>query len=145
MTQVKKINTGVQVRVHYTGAFDDGTEFDSSVGKQPLEFTCGESQVILGFEEAVTGMHVGEKKNFRVEPQQAYGEYDAQQQIVVERSMLPADLELEEGGQLQIEMESGSPILVQIVDISAEKVTLDANHPLAGQALNFSIEVVGAD
>jgi FKBP-type peptidyl-prolyl cis-trans isomerase 2 len=146
MAQVKaQVKQGALVKVHYTGTFDDGTEFDSSVGKQPLEFTCGESQVISGFEEAVKGMSVGEKKEFRVEPQQAYGEYDAQQQIVVERSMLPVDLELEEGIQLQIEMESGTPILVQVTEIDAEKITLDANHPLAGKALNFSLEVVEVD
>lgn len=142
MAQVKQ---GTQVKVHYTGTFDDGTEFDSSAGKQPLEFTCGENQVIPGFEEAVKGMNVGEKKKFRVEPQQAYGEYDAQQQIVVEHSMLPADLEPEVGMQLQIEMESGAPILVQVTDVNAEQVTLDANHPLAGKALNFSLEVIEAD
>lgn len=141
MTQVKE---GSQVKVHYTGTFDDGTEFDSSEGKQPLEFTCGENQVIPGFEEAVEGMNVGEKKTFRVEPEKGYGEYDEQQQVVVERSMLPEDLELQEGIQLQVETESGDPVIVQVADISDEKVTLDANHPLAGKALNFSLEVVEA-
>ncbi|MFA5700725.1 MAG: peptidylprolyl isomerase [Desulfuromonas sp.] len=142
MTQVKQ---GTLVKVHYTGTFDDGTEFDSSAGKEALQFTCGENQVIPGFEEAVKGMSVGEKKNFRIEPQQAYGEYDPEQQVEVERSMLPADLELEKGVQLQVEMESGAPILVQVTEVSADKVTLDANHPLAGKALNFSLEVVEVD
>ena len=141
MTQVKE---GTQVKVHYTGTFDDGTEFDSSDGKDPLEFTCGESQVIPGFEEAVEGMDVGEKKTFRVEPEKAYGEYDEQQQVVVERSMLPEDLELKEGIQLQVETQSGEPVIVQVTDIAEDKVTLDANHPLAGKALNFSLEVVEA-
>jgi peptidylprolyl isomerase len=141
MTQVKQ---GSQVKVHYTGTFDDGTQFDSSEGKQPLEFTCGEKQVIPGFEEAVEGMKVGEKKTFRVEPGKGYGEYDEQQQVVVERSMLPEDLELEEGIQLQVETQSGEPVIVQVTDIEDEKVTLDANHPLAGKALNFSLEVVEA-
>lgn len=142
MTQVKQ---GTQVKVHYTGTFDDGTEFDSSEGKQPLEFTCGENQVIPGFEEAVEGMNVGEKKDVRVEPAQAYGEYDEQQQVVVERSMLPEDLDLQVGIQLQVETQSGEPVIVQVTDISDDKVTLDANHPLAGKALNFSLEVVEAN
>lgn len=142
MTQVKQ---GTQVKVHYTGKFDDGTEFDTSAGKEPLEFTCGENQVIPGFEAAVEGMRVGEKKEIRVEPQQAYGEYDEQQQVTVERSMLPADLDVEVGTQLQVETESGEPVIVQVTDISDGKVVLDANHPLAGKALNFSLEVVGVD
>ncbi|MCA1797319.1 MAG: peptidylprolyl isomerase [Desulfuromonadaceae bacterium] len=141
MTEVKQ---GTQVKVEYTGTFDDGTEFDSSEGKQPLEFTCGEKQVIPGFEEAVEGMSVGEKKTFRVEPEKGYGEYDEQQQVVVERSMLPEDLELKEGIQLQVETQSGEPVIVQVTDIADDKVTLDANHPLAGKALNFSLEVVEA-
>ncbi|MDY0291801.1 MAG: peptidylprolyl isomerase [Desulfuromonadaceae bacterium] len=139
MTQVKP---GTQVKVHYTGTFDDGTEFDSSEGKPPLEFTCGENQVIPGFEEAVAGMSVGEKKSFRVEPDKGYGEYDEQQQVVVERSMLPEELELAEGVQLQVETQSGEPVIVQVTNVAEDKVTLDANHPFAGKVLNFVLEVV---
>jgi peptidylprolyl isomerase len=90
-------------------------------------------------------MSVGEKKDVRVEPAQAYGEYDEQQQVVVERSMLPEDLDLQVGIQLQVETQSGEPVIVQVTDIADDKVTLDANHPLAGKALNFSLEVVEAN
>lgn len=133
---------GNRVKVHYTGTFDDGTEFDSSAGNAPLEFTLGESQVIPGFEQAILGMKVEEQKQVRIEPAEAYGEYDEDQLATVERSMLPEELELEVGLQLQAQTEEGIPLVVTIAAIDGDQITLDGNHPMAGKALNFALQLV---
>lgn len=133
---------GNRVKVHYTGTYDDGSEFDSSKGGTPLEFTLGESQVIPGFEQAITGMAVDEEKQVHIEAAQAYGEYDEDQLATVDRSMLPADLELEIGAQLQAQTEEGIPLIVTIAAIEGDQVTLDGNHPMAGKALNFALHLV---
>lgn len=136
------VQQGDRVKVHYIGTYDDGSEFDSSSGGTPLEFTVGQAQVIPGFENAVTGMALDAKKQVRIEAADAYGEYDADQVATVERSMLPADMELEVGMQLQAETEIGVPLVVTILAVDGDEVTLDGNHPMAGKALNFALHVV---
>jgi peptidylprolyl isomerase len=139
MTQAK---SGDTVRVHYTGTLDDGTTFDSSQGREPLEFTLGEGAVISGFEEVVTGMAVGENKQATIPADQAYGQHDPAMVHEVPRAEIPAEVTLEVGGQLQATDGAGRTHLLTVADLSEETVTLDANHPLAGKDLNFDIELV---
>jgi len=133
---------GDTVKVHYTGKLTDGTVFDSSRERDPLEFTIGEGQIIPGFEEAVEGLEQGEQTQAEVPAEKAYGERNEQAIIEVEREKLPEDLEPEVGQQLQMQQPDGQPIPVRVTDVSEAKVTLDANHPLAGETLNFEIELV---
>jgi peptidylprolyl isomerase len=139
MSQAKQ---GDSVKVHYTGKLDDGTVFDSSVGREPLDFTVGAGQLIAGFDEAVVGMTVGEKKTVRIAPDQAYGPHNPEMTLQVPRSDLPADIQPELGMQLEASQEGGHSMVVTVVEITDESVTFDANHPLAGKALTFEIEVV---
>ncbi len=136
------VQQGDRVKVHYTGTYDDGSEFDSSAGGTPLEFTVGQAQVIPGFENAVVGMAVEDKKQVRLESADAYGDYDEDQLATVERSMLPEDMQLEVGMQLQSDTEIGVPLMVTIAGIDGDQITLDGNHPMAGKALNFALQVV---
>lgn len=130
---------GDLVKVHYTGTLEDGTEFDSSAGKDPLEFTIGKGEVIPGFEEAVSGMSPGESKKVTIPPEQAYGMPKDEMIAVLERKDVPADLELAIGNQLEVSQEGGHSFLVMVADLSETTVTLDANHPLAGKSLVFEI------
>jgi peptidylprolyl isomerase len=139
MSQAKQ---GDSVKVHYTGKLDDGTVFDSSVGREPLDFTVGAGQLIAGFDEAVVGMAVGEKKTVRIAAEQAYGPHNPEMTLQVPRSDLPADIQPELGMQLEASQEGGHSMVVTVVEVSDESVTFDANHPLAGKALTFEIEVV---
>lgn len=127
---------GDQVTVHYRGTLDDGSEFDSSAGGDPLPFTVGSGQVIEGFDEAVIGMAVGDKKTFRLEPAQAYGERTDERIITVPSANAPAGLTV--GDQVSL---GGAPAVVTEIAENGD-VTVDANHPLAGQALTFEIELV---
>jgi peptidylprolyl isomerase len=136
MSQAK---AGDTVRVHYTGTLDDGTVFDSSDGGDPLEFTLGDGNVIPGFDTAVDGMSVGDTRNVKIEARDAYGPHMPALLVEVARDQLPPDLEPEVGQQLGLQHPSGQ---MMPVTITAIKVTLDANHPLAGQALNFEIKLV---
>jgi peptidylprolyl isomerase len=133
---------GDKVRVHYTGKFDDGTVFDSSQGGAPLEFTIGEGQVIPGFEKAVVGMNPGDKKTEKIPADNAYGPYMEEMVLKVERNQVPADFDPKIGDQLAIQNPEGQAIPVIITDVDDENITLDANHPLAGQDLTFEIELV---
>jgi FKBP-type peptidyl-prolyl cis-trans isomerase 2 len=139
MTQAKQ---GDSVKVHYTGKLDDGTVFDSSVGREPLEFTVGAGQLIAGFDEAVVGMAAGEQKTVRIAAEQAYGPHNPEMTLQVPRSDLPAEIQPELGMQLEASQEGGHSMVVTVVEVSDESVTFDANHPLAGKALTFEIEVV---
>ncbi len=133
---------GDTVKIHYTGTLDDGTQFDSSAGRDPLEFQLGRGQVILGFEKAVEGMAVGDSKNVRLEPDEAYGpRYDQLVQIVA-RSELPDDLSFTVGMALQGKSPDGQVARLTVTAVTEETVTIDANHPLAGQALSFEIELL---
>ncbi len=139
MTQAK---AGDNVKVHYTGKLDDGTVFDSSAEREPLEFSLGSGNVIPGFEEAIVGMAPGESKTATIPPEQAYGPRRDELAIAVEKEQIPTDLAVEVGQQLQISQNNGQVIPVIVTDVSDSQVTLDANHPLAGQQLTFDIELV---
>lgn len=132
---------GDKVSVHYTGRLDDGTEFDSSRDRSPLEFTIGEGQVIPGFEEAVVGMDVDDSKTISIPAAEAYGGYHQEMVFSIERTELPPGLDPEVGQRLQKGEPDGSNMVVTVVEISQESVTMDANHPLAGKDLTFDIQL----
>lgn len=132
---------GNLVHIHYTGTLDSGETFDSSVGREPLEFTLGSGQVIAGFDTAVLGMRIGEKKTVRIPALEAYGDYDDNLIMQVSRSELP-DLNFEVGMELAMQQPSGRSIPVIVIDMAEDWVAFDANHPLAGEALTFELELV---
>lgn len=139
MVQAKPGDT---VKIHYTGKLEDGTVFDSSIDREPLEFTLSGGQVIPGFDQAVVGMSPGESKTEIIPMDQAYGPHREEMVIEVNRQQLPLDLEPEVGQQLQVQQENGQAIPVFITDVTESTVTLDANHPLAGEDLTFDIQLV---
>lgn len=133
---------GDTVRVHYTGKLQDGSEFDSSSGRDPLEFTIGSRMVIAGFENGVIGMMPGDSKTVQIPCDQAYG--PAQKEMIQEvpRDQIPSGIPLSVGGRLQATAPNGQPFTLTITAISDDSVTLDANHPLAGKDLTFDLELV---
>jgi peptidylprolyl isomerase len=137
--QVKDGNT---VQVNYTGRLADGTVFDTSVGRTPLEFTLGAGKIIPGFEKAVLGMKVGEKKTVTIPVNEAYGPHRDELVMEISREELPSGMTPQVGQQLQAEGGDGSTVVATITKISDTTVTLDANHPLAGKDLTFKIELV---
>ena len=139
MTTAKKGDT---VRIHYTGTLTDGTVFDSSVEREPLEFELGSGMVIAGFDAGVTGMAVGEKKRFNIPCDQAYGPRNEQAVQKVPRSDIPDSIPLEVGLQLQMTAPNGQPAIVTVAELTDAEVTLDANHALAGKDLIFDLELV---
>jgi peptidylprolyl isomerase len=139
MTQAKDGDT---VKIHYTGRLQNGTVFDSSGDREPLVFNIGSGQVIPGFEEAVTGMMVGEKKTAQIPCDKAYGERNPSMVMVIDRKHVPAEIDPEVGQRLQVGSPSGQLLAVTIVEINDENITLDANPPLAGEDLTFDIELV---
>jgi peptidylprolyl isomerase len=132
---------GDLVKVNYTGTLKDGTQFDSSVGKKPLEFTVGAGQMIAGFDAAVNGMKVGEKKTVTIPAAEAYGERNESMVFEVDRSKLPANINPVVGMKLQM-TNNGQTIPVTIKEVNESTVVMDANHELAGQDLTFEIELV---
>ena len=139
MTQAQ---VGDMVKVHYTGKLADGTTFDASLEREPLEFTLGEGELIAGFEQAVLGMAAGESKTTTIPAAQAYGPHHAERVIDVERHHLPADLQPEFGQRLEMTRPDGTTLSVMVTTVTETQVTLDANHPLAGQDLIFNITLV---
>ena len=139
MTQAKKGDT---VKIHYTGRLQDASVFDSSSGREPLQFTIGSGKVIQGFDEAVTGMKVGEKKTAEIPCRKAYGEQNASMVMVVDRKQVPAELDPEVGQRLEMGGPTGELLTVHVVAVNDENVTLDANPPLAGEDLTFDLELV---
>ncbi len=139
---MSKVKDGDTVKVHYTGKLQDGSVFDSSEGKEPLEFTLGEGQLIPGFEKAVEGLNQGDSTEVTIPKDEAYGEPREDLVINVPKDNLPDDVTPEVGMQLQVNQPDGQSIPVRITEIGDEELTLDANHPLAGQELTFEIEVV---
>jgi peptidylprolyl isomerase len=134
---------GDTVQVNYTGKLADGTVFDSSIGRDPLEFTLGKGNMIPGFEKAVLGMKVGEKKTVTITSDEAYGPHLDNMVVEVSRDRLPADTEPKVGQMLSATGQNGEEIRFTIISISDNgTVTLDANHPLAGKDLTFDIELV---
>ena len=139
---MEQVKDGDVVRVHYTGKLTNGEQFDSSEGREPLEFTVGAGQMIKGFDDAMPGMSVGEKKTINILPGDAYGEKDEQAMIEFPKANIPADMKLEPGMQLQLRNENGQPFPVTVAEIKDDVVVLDANHMLAGKELVFDIELM---
>lgn len=140
MTEAK---AGDTVQVHYRGTLKDGSEFDSSAGREPLSFTVGGGQVIGGFDDAVMGMVIGDKKTVEIACAEAYGPQREDLINQIERERIPEHIELAEGLQLQAGGPGGGqPSVVTVISFDEITVTLDANHPLAGKDLTFEIELV---
>ncbi len=137
-----KAKDGDRIKVHYTGKLKDESIFDSSQGGEPLEVTLGAGQVLPGFENAMLGMRVGDSKTFDIEAEEAYGPYREELLVKIDKKQLPDDFHLEAGQQLVLRQTEGPPISVMVADVSGEFVTLDANHPLAGEALTFEVQLV---
>jgi len=137
------VKKGDKIKVEYTGTLNDGTVFDSSEkhGK-PLEFEVGAGTVIKGFDEAVVGMELGEEKEITLPPAEAYGDHNPQFLKKMPRSQLPEGQEPKEGMMLIVTAPNGTKLPAKIAEVTAETVTIDLNHPLAGKALNFKIKVV---
>jgi peptidylprolyl isomerase len=136
---------GDSVQIHYTGKLDDGTVFDSSEGREPLNITLGEGEVIPGFERAAVGMEVGETKETRLDVDEAYGERRDDLLLEVPREQLPDGLDVEVGTPLQLQQPDGRAVPVTVTALDEQQVTLDANHPLAGQPLTFEMTLVDID
>ena len=147
MAQAKE---GDRVRVHYTGRLDDGSVFDSSECAEdecgcehgPMEFTIGAGEVIPGFDAGVKGMSVGETKTIHIPVEDAYGERIEEMVAEVPRGELPPEMKPEVGQQLEVTQEDGQIFQVLVIDANEQSITIDANHPLAGQALNFDLKLV---
>jgi FKBP-type peptidyl-prolyl cis-trans isomerase 2 len=140
MTQAKQGDT---VNIHYTGKLGDGTVFDTSLNRHPLQITIGKGQVIPGFERAVIGMNTGESKTATIPVDQAYGSRRDDMIVTVERSTLPADLNPAVGQRLELTQMDDNTVLVTVTAVTDTTMTLDANHPLAGKDLTFDIQLVG--
>jgi len=140
---MQEIKDGVYVSVNYTGTLDSGKQFDSSEGRPPLEFKVGGGQMIPGFETAVRGMSLNEKKVFTLAPEEAYGERNEDLRHEFPRNELPPEISPEVGQVLTLTSPEGQHIPAHVVDVDEEKVTFDLNHPLAGQSLTFEIEIAG--
>jgi len=139
---MQQAKSGDKVKVHYHGRLTSGETFDSSEGRQPLEFEVGSGMVIKGFDDGVTGMKVGDKKTINIPVENAYGEINSDMLIEYPKSQFPENIELQVGTDLMMSSASGQQFQVKIADIKDEVVILDANHPLAGQDLIFDIELV---
>lgn len=133
---------GDMVKVHYTGRLADGTTFDTSLQREPLEFTLGAGDLIPGFEQAVVGMAPGESRTTTIPSEQAYGPHHAERVMDVERHHLPQDLQPSIGQRLHMTRQDGSELTVVVTAVTEAQVTLDANHPLAGRDLIFDITLV---
>ncbi|MFN3663195.1 peptidylprolyl isomerase [Yoonia sp.] len=139
MTQAK---AGDTVQIHYTGTLNDGATFDSSAGRDPLEFVVGSGQIIPGLDAAIPGMTVGDKKTVQVPCADAYGDLNPDARQAIPREEIPADIPLDPGTQLQMQTPQGQVVPVTVAEVTEAEVTLDANHPLAGKDLTFDIEMV---
>lgn len=139
MSTVKANDT---VRVHYTGKLNNGEIFDSSVDRDPLQFTVGAGQMIPGFDKAVEGMELNQQKTVTMGPDDAYGPVNKDLFHKVERTQLPEDLKPEVGQVLMAGSPDGREMQVRVTEVAEDNITIDANHPLAGQDLTFDIQVV---
>ena len=137
-----QVKNGDTIQVHYKGTLSDGTLFDSSEGSEPLEFKVGEGRVIPGFEKGVIDMKVGDKKTINIPCLEAYGELNDEMKITLPRTEVPADMKPEIGMEMHLTDENGQVIPVLVIDLSEDTITLDANHPLAGEDLTFELELM---
>ena len=139
MTQVK---SGDTVRIHYTGTLADGSTFDSSEGRDPLEFTVGSGQIIPGLDKELPGMTVGDSKSVTIPADEAYGQTNEDAIHRVPRDVIPENIEVAVGTRLQMQTQAGQQVAVTVIEVTEAEVALDANHPLAGQDLTFDFELV---
>jgi len=139
---MQQAKAGDQVKVHYTGKLTSGEQFDSSEGREPLEFTVGAGQMIKGFDLAIPGMSIGDKKTINIAAEDAYGERSEEAVIPFPVSNVPPDMKLEVGMQLTLTNQHGQPVPVVVMEVREDVVIMDANHFLAGKELVFDIELV---
>jgi peptidylprolyl isomerase len=139
MIRAEKLDT---VTVHYTGELEDGIIFDQSPEDRPLCFILDKEEVIPGFDAAVQGMYQGESKTVTIPCEKAYGEHKEELVETIERSMLPPDVTLKVGSQLEVTRQDGTLFHVMVKDVQEKTVTLDANHPLAGKTLTFKLKLL---
>lgn len=137
-----KAQIGNHVKVHYTGKLENGEIFDSSVDRDPLEFELGCDSIIAGFQQGILGMSEGEKKTLHIEAEDAYGPYHQEGLMELDRSVMPNDVPIEIGMGLQLKNPDGDVFNVIVTNLTDEKVTFDANHPLAGQTLIMDVELL---
>jgi len=135
------MNQGIKVKIHYTGTLNDGKIFDSSEGREPLEFTIGNNQVIKGFEDGIKGMKLNDEKTIKIKAKDAYGERDERMVASVPRDKFPP--EVQAGGTLLLKGPNGERLPAVVKEVKDNIVVIDMNHPLAGKELNFKIKVVG--
>jgi peptidylprolyl isomerase len=138
---MQEVKNGMYVSVDYTGTLKSGEQFDSNQGRAPLEFKVGEGRVIKGFEDAVLGMTLNEKKTFTLAPEEAYGQRDESFIYEIPATDIPSEIVPEVGQTLALRSPDGREIPARIAAVDSEKVTFDLNHPLAGESLTFEIEV----
>ena len=136
------VKSGDKVKIHYTGRFKEGQVFDSSQQRGPLEFEIGSGSVIPGFENAITGMKPGDKKEVTIPPEEAYGQRNQELFITMPKDQIPPEIKPEVGMQLKLSNEQGQVMPVMVTEVGEESITLDANHPLAGKELVFDIELL---
>jgi peptidylprolyl isomerase len=139
---MSNVVNGNTIKVHYTGKLEDGTVFDSSENREPLEFIVGSGQVIAGFDGAVIDMSIGDKKTVEIAPEQAYGQYMNELVIQVPIDKFSPDAKPNIGDRYNLQQPEGNTVQVSVVDVKDELVSLDANHPLAGKVLVFDLELV---
>jgi FKBP-type peptidyl-prolyl cis-trans isomerase 2 len=145
-TKSKKVKNGQKVSVHYVGTFEDGTEFDSSRSRnEVMSVEVGSGQLISGFNAALEGMAIGEVKNVKLEPPEAYGEINPEAYQSVPQSSFPTDFDFKIGETIRGESKTGQPMFARIDSVDDDSVRLNFNHPLAGKTLNFEIELVDID
>jgi peptidylprolyl isomerase len=141
MSMKETIKKGDTISVHYTGKFESGEVFDTSEGRMPLKFTTGTGQLVKGFDNAVIGMSVGDKKTVRISPTEGYGERNEDMIIDMPKTNMPEDMKVEVGMTLQLADQAGNPVPATVHEICEDVIKMDANHPLAGKTLVFDIEV----
>jgi len=139
MTQAK---SGDTVKVDYTGRLDDGSVFDTTENREPLQFVLGQEQLITGFQKAILGMSPGDSKTVKLAPEEAYGPRRDEMILAIDRASFPVDVEPQVGQQLQLKQSDGSPVGATVAEVTESAVTVDANHPLAGQTLTFEISLL---
>lgn len=138
-----KAKSGDKVRVHYSGKLEDGTVFDNTFTRGPMEFTLGQEQTVIGFDEGILGMEVGERKTITVPPKKGFGAWSRNNIMTIKKSDIPENITPQMGQRLQIPMEGGKVAQVTVTKIGDSRIEVDGNHPLAGKTLTFEVELLG--